>query len=128
MMMRARIPGLAARGAAPGRVPAAATAAAARPRVRLGSARAAPRSYSVRVLGGDDETWSASPVRTVADLKAWKPDLGGGGARGGEAPDVEVSGWVRAVRKSSGVRFVDLVDGSSMRPVQAVVGKDLASE
>ncbi|KAI9901272.1 hypothetical protein N3K66_003089 [Trichothecium roseum] len=124
MMMRARIPGLAARGAAPGRG-AAAAAARPRARARFGSAHAAVRSYSVRVLG-DDETWSASPVKTVADLKSWKPDLGG--ARGGEVPDVEVSGWVRAVRKSSGVRFVDLVDGSSMRPVQAVVGKDLASD
>lgn len=43
-------------------------------------------------------------------------------------PHVEICGWVRSVRKSSGVRFVDITDGSSMRPVQAVVAKDLATE
>jgi aspartyl/asparaginyl-tRNA synthetase len=36
-----------------------------------------------------------------------------------------VNGWVRNVRKSSAVRFIDISDGSSMKPVQAVVDKSL---
>lgn len=51
---------------------------------------------------------------------AWQP--------GKHVSEVEVSGWVRSVRKSSGVRFVDITDGSSMRPLQAVVDKRLAAE
>ena len=74
------------------------------------------RSYSVRIIDKP-----SSLVKTIADLKSWRLDSG-------KALDVEVHGWVRAVRKSPGVRFVDLVDGSSMRPMQAVVEKDLASE
>lgn len=60
------------------------------------------------------------PIKTVADLKTWHPET--------NVPDVQVCGWVRSVRKSSGVRFVDITDGSSMRPVQAVVDKSLAVE
>ncbi|KAI9147682.1 Asparagine--tRNA ligase [Paramyrothecium foliicola] len=73
------------------------------------------RHYAVRAPGHDQ-----NHIRTVADLKSWKPD--------GPVPDVEVCGWVRSVRKSSGVRFVDVTDGSSMRPVQAVVDKALSAE
>ncbi|PHH68479.1 hypothetical protein CDD80_7490 [Ophiocordyceps camponoti-rufipedis] len=71
-----------------------------------------PRCYSVRVPD--------SPMRTVAELRAWKPT--------GEAKNVEVSGWVRSVRKGPDVRFVDITDGSSMRPLQAVVDKAQAGE
>lgn len=76
------------------------------------------RCYSVRVLS---EGQTGAQIKTVADLKTWTP---------GQQPvsDVEVSGWVRSVRKSSGVRFVDVTDGSSMRPVQVVVDKALATE
>lgn len=59
-------------------------------------------------------------VKNVADLKAWTPQV--------NVADVEVCGWVRSVRKSSGVRFVDVTDGSSMRPLQAVVDKKQSSE
>ncbi|KAK2590202.1 asparaginyl-tRNA synthetase [Conoideocrella luteorostrata] len=72
------------------------------------------RLYSVRV-GVDQPQVS---IRTVADLKVWLPETA--------VPDVQVCGWVRSVRKSPGVRFVDITDGSSMRPVQAVVDKALA--
>ncbi|KAH7134675.1 hypothetical protein B0J13DRAFT_641282 [Dactylonectria estremocensis] len=82
-----------------------------------GTARAwaSRRYYSVRVLGeyGRD-------IKTVADLKAWSPAA--------KVEDVEVCGWVRSVRKSSGVRFIDITDGSSMRPVQVVVDKALSTE
>ena len=73
------------------------------------------RHYAVRAPGQAHQH-----IKTVADLKSWKT----------EAPvsDVEVCGWVRSVRKSSGVRFVDVTDGSSMRPVQAVVDKALSAE
>lgn len=56
----------------------------------------------------------------LADLEDWSVPV--------PNPQIEVCGWVRSVRKSSGVRFVDLTDGSSMRPVQAVVAKGLATE
>lgn len=59
-------------------------------------------------------------MKTIADLKEFQSSDGVSG--------VEVCGWVRSVRKSVGVRFVDVTDGSSMRPVQAVVDKALASE
>ncbi|KAG5936956.1 hypothetical protein E4U53_000113 [Claviceps sorghi] len=85
------------------------------PTLRLPPAvRPCNRKYSVRIIG--QQSWL--PVRTVADLKEWRPET--------NAPDVEVCGWVRSVRKSSGVRFVDITDGSSMRPMQAVVEKSLA--
>lgn len=74
------------------------------------------RRYSVRV--GHDQHHH---VKTVADLKAWRPEAQ-------QTSHVEVSGWVRSVRKSSAVRFVDVTDGSSIRPVQTVVDKALAAE
>lgn len=82
-----------------------------------GTARAwaLQRSYSVRVPGECQRD-----IKTVADLKAWGPAA--------KVSDVEVCGWVRSVRKSSNVRFIDITDGSSMRPVQVVVDKALAAD
>lgn len=74
-----------------------------------------PRCYSARVPGDDKRA-----VRTLADIKEFRPSQ--------HVSDIEVCGWVRSVRKSSGVRFVDLTDGSSMRPIQAVVDKSLSAE
>ncbi|KAL7797347.1 hypothetical protein V8C37DRAFT_399953 [Trichoderma ceciliae] len=80
--------------------------------------------YSVRVPsdGGDGggDGRGLRDIRTVADLKEWQP--------GRLVSDVQVCGWVRSVRKSSSVRFVDITDGSSMRPMQAVVDKSLAAD
>jgi asparaginyl-tRNA synthetase len=83
------------------------------------------RYYSVRIpsdggggVGGDGQGFSH--IKTVADLKEWQPER--------LVSDVQVCGWVRSVRKSSSVRFVDITDGSSMRPMQAVVDKSLAAE
>ena len=59
-------------------------------------------------------------IKNIADLKSWRPAE--------PKPDVEIYGWVRSVRKSSAVRFVDITDGSSMRPVQVVVDKQLSAE
>ncbi|KAJ4269646.1 asparaginyl-tRNA synthetase [Fusarium torreyae] len=73
------------------------------------------RSYAVRVPSECQQD-----IKTVAELKAWGPSS--------HVPDVEVCGWVRSVRKSSGVRFIDITDGSSMRPVQVVVDKSLATD
>lgn len=75
------------------------------------------RPYSVRINGQQPPSQA---IRTVADLKAWRPAT--------NVPDVEVCGWVRSVRKSPGLRFVDITDGSCMRPMQAVVDKALATE
>lgn len=74
-----------------------------------------PRCYSAKVPGDDKRA-----IRTLADIKEFRPAQ--------HVSDIEVCGWVRSVRKSSGVRFVDLTDGSSMRPVQAVVDKNLSAE
>lgn len=73
------------------------------------------RSYSVRL-----EEPGSDGIKKLADLKAHAP--------GHPVPDVEISGWVRSVRKASGTRFVDVTDGSSMRPLQAVVEKSIAGE
>ncbi|KAK5995514.1 Asparaginyl-tRNA synthetase [Cladobotryum mycophilum] len=84
------------------------------------------RCYSVRVPSERHRD-----LRTVADLKAWQPSQPvqpGQTGTGHHVSDVEVCGWVRSVRKSSGVRFVDITDGSSMRPLQAVVEKSLATD
>ncbi|KAH6606090.1 asparaginyl-trna synthetase [Trichoderma cornu-damae] len=77
---------------------------------------------AIRSGGGDGDGDGQGPraIRTVADLKEWQP--------GSLVSDVQVCGWVRSVRKSSSVRFVDITDGSSMRPLQAVVDKTLAAE
>ncbi|KAF4334693.1 asparaginyl-tRNA synthetase [Fusarium beomiforme] len=73
------------------------------------------RPYAVKAPGDRQRD-----IKTVAELKAWGPSS--------HVPDVEVCGWVRSVRKSSGVRFIDITDGSSMRPVQVVVDKNLATD
>lgn len=73
------------------------------------------RAYSVRIPGD-----AHAAVRTIADLKEFQSPQ--------PVSDVQVCGWVRSVRKSAGVRFVDVTDGSSMRPIQAVVEKTLSSE
>ena len=86
-------------------------------RWQKGCTNAPKRCYSARILG--DQT-QGQGVKTVADLKEFQSSKG--------VSDVEVCGWVRSVRKSAGVRFVDVTDGSSMSPVQAVVDKALASE
>ena len=78
---------------------------------QLGRAR---RCYSVRIPNQPQ-----THIKTIADLKAWLTS--------GLTPNVEVSGWVRSVRKASAVRFIDIADGSSMRPLQVVVDKNLAT-
>ncbi|EFY92511.1 hypothetical protein MAC_01477 [Metarhizium acridum CQMa 102] len=77
--------------------------------------RARQRCYSARVIGEFQPL-----IKTVADLRAWHPET--------NVPDVQLCGWVRSVRKSAGVRFVDITDGSSMRPVQVVIDKALAAD
>jgi asparaginyl-tRNA synthetase len=82
---------------------------------RIGRSVPQSRPYAVKIPGECQKD-----IKTVAELKAWGPSS--------HVPDVEVCGWVRSVRKSSGVRFIDITDGSSMRPVQVVVDKNLATE
>ncbi|CVK98184.1 related to asn-tRNA synthetase, mitochondrial [Fusarium proliferatum] len=83
---------------------------------RFGRPRPQIRPYAVKIPPGECQ----KDIKTVAELKAWGPSS--------HVPDVEVCGWVRSVRKSSGVRFIDITDGSSMRPVQVVVDKNLATD
>ncbi len=73
------------------------------------------RAYSVSIPGD-----SHGRVKTIADLKEFQSSP--------NVSDVQVYGWVRSVRKSAGVRFADVTDGSSMRPIQAVIDKSLALE
>lgn len=77
--------------------------------------RVGARFYSVRAPGG-----SRTSPKTIADLETWGSDI--------PNSNIEVCGWVRSVRKSPGIRFVNLTDGSTMRPIQAVIEQSLASE
>lgn len=74
------------------------------------------RCYSVRVLQDPE-----SPISTVSDLISST-------AKDDQGVQVQVDGWVRNVRKSSAVRFLDISDGSSSTPLQAVVKKELMQE
>jgi hypothetical protein len=84
---------------------------------RLTPARLCPdslvRRYSARILSGPAQR----PVKTVADLLS-HPDTS-------DELQVEICGWVRSVRKSQRNVFVDITDGSSMRPAQATVHKTI---
>lgn len=66
----------------------------------------------MRVLGDRE-----SPISTVSDLVSTKPD--------DQGLPVQVDAWVRNVRKSSSVRFLDIGDGSCSAPLQAVVDKEI---
>ncbi|KAM3483999.1 hypothetical protein MY8738_002609 [Beauveria namnaoensis] len=76
---------------------------------------ATQRPYSVSI-----QQDSHTRVKTIADLKEFRSTQ--------HVSDVTICGWVRSVRKSASVRFIDVTDGSSMRPIQAVVDKSLASD
>lgn len=66
----------------------------------------------MRVLGDGDQR-----ITTVADLVATKPDDSG--------IPVQVDAWVKNIRKSPAVRFLDIGDGSCSAPLQAVAPKEL---
>lgn len=78
------------------------------------------RHYAVRAL--QDTTPEAAAITTVSDLVTSDLPQDESGLR------VQVDGWVRNIRKSSAVRFVDVSDGSTTLPMQAVVKKDQAKE
>lgn len=56
-------------------------------------------------------------VTTVSDLLSTSP--------GDRGLPVQVDAWVKNVRKSSAVRFLDIGDGSCSAPLQAVAQKGL---
>ncbi|KAI6780764.1 Asparagine--tRNA ligase-like protein [Emericellopsis cladophorae] len=66
------------------------------------------RSYSVRV----SQEHGPTSVSTVSDLLSIDRTL-----------DVRVDGWIKNVRRSATVRFLDISDGSCRAPLQAVVDK-----
>ena len=66
----------------------------------------------MRVLGDKEPA-----ITTVSDLISTQPDEQG--------LPVQVDAWVKNVRKSSAVRFLDIGDGSCSAPLQAVVDKEL---
>jgi hypothetical protein len=74
------------------------------------------KSYAVRVLGD-----SAPTIQSVSDLNEWVPPQG-------QSAVVQVDGWVRNVRKASTIRFAEIVDGSSVNAMQAVVPKEDATQ
>ncbi|TDZ13950.1 Asparagine--tRNA ligase [Colletotrichum spinosum] len=59
---------------------------------------------------------STAPRRTVAQFLDWKPDTA--------VEDVVVNGHVRSVRNMKTERFVSVGDGSSRKPLQALVPRD----
>lgn len=58
---------------------------------------------------------STAPRKTVAQFLEWKPET--------EVKDVVVSGYVRSVRNMKTDRFVNIGDGSSRSPIQALVSR-----
>lgn len=80
--------------------------------------RVARRCYSVRASGLP--TFPSKKDTTLADLRSWTP--------GGPSPEIKVYGHVRSVKKLAQHMFVNITDGSSMRPLQAVVPRSLNSE
>ncbi|CRK26005.1 hypothetical protein BN1708_004077 [Verticillium longisporum] len=60
---------------------------------------------------------SARPVRTVAQFLEWKPEA--------EATDVIVNGYVRSARTMKADVFVHIGDGSTRKPLQALVPRHM---
>ncbi|KAK2034834.1 asparaginyl-tRNA synthetase [Colletotrichum zoysiae] len=58
---------------------------------------------------------STGPRKTVAQFLEWKPET--------EVKDVVLNGYVRSVRNMKTERFVNVGDGSSRTPVQALVSR-----
>jgi hypothetical protein len=58
---------------------------------------------------------STERPRTIAQFLEWNPQE--------DVRNVVVNGYVRSVRKSKASQFVDIGDGSTRRPLQAVVPK-----
>ncbi|KAL5601418.1 hypothetical protein BROUX41_002595 [Berkeleyomyces rouxiae] len=61
-----------------------------------------------------------APKRTIAQLLRT--------ARPERIADVSVTGWVRSTRKSKTEQFVDVTDGSSLQPLQAVLSRALGTD
>ncbi|KAH8175005.1 tRNA synthetases class II (D, K and n) domain-containing protein [Sarocladium implicatum] len=78
----------------------------------------ARRCYSVRAPALN--TIPTTKDKSLADLKGWAPD--------GPSPEIKVYGHVRSVKKLAQHMFVNITDGSSMRPLQAVVPRSLDLE
>lgn len=87
------------------------------PRLPARSLRDQLRRYSVRAPALQTQPFTKD--KTLADLKGWVPDI--------PDPEVQVYGHVRSRRKLGQVSFVNLTDGSSMRPLQAVVPRQLTA-
>ncbi|KAL2753184.1 hypothetical protein ACRALDRAFT_1052160 [Sodiomyces alcalophilus JCM 7366] len=79
-------------------------------RPRSGRAFAFPVSHTNRRL-------STKPQRTVAEYLDWRPST--------EAADVVVNGHVRSVRTMKSEIFVHVGDGSTRKPLQALVPKQM---
>ncbi|KXH43130.1 asparaginyl-tRNA synthetase [Colletotrichum salicis] len=58
---------------------------------------------------------STAPRKTIAQFLEWKPES--------EVKDVVVNGYVRSVRNMKTDRFVNIGDGSSRSPIQALVSR-----
>ncbi|KAK2036086.1 asparaginyl-tRNA synthetase [Colletotrichum somersetense] len=58
---------------------------------------------------------STGPRKTVAEFLEWRPET--------EVKDVVLNGYVRSVRNMKTERFVNVGDGSSRTPVQALVSR-----
>ena len=61
---------------------------------------------------------STGRPRTIAQFLEWNPP--------DDVADVVVNGYVRSVRRSKASQFVDIGDGSTRRPLQAVVPREHA--
>jgi hypothetical protein len=46
----------------------------------------------------------------------------------GPSTNVTVKGWIRSIRRQKNVQFAEVVDGSSLRGIQAILSPDQATE
>ncbi|KXH34905.1 asparaginyl-tRNA synthetase [Colletotrichum simmondsii] len=73
------------------------------------------RPFGLLVQPSHRRYLSTAPRRTVAQFLQWKPET--------EVKDVVVNGYVRSVRNMKTDRFVNIGDGSSRSPIQALVSR-----
>lgn len=60
---------------------------------------------------------STKQPQTIHEYLGWKPEAA--------APDVTVNGYVRSVRAMKSEIFVNIGDGSTRQPLQAMVPRDM---
>lgn len=83
------------------------------------------RSFASSVIAGLDQTaHQCRRVRCAQVLQATQPD----GTSSYEDRQVTLQGFIRSVRKQKRYAFAEISDGSTVRPLQAILNPSQASE